>query len=126
MNVVLWILAGLAAAGFLASGMLKLTQSKEQLAGKGMAWTEDFSPRTIKLIGILEILGAAGLILPGALKIAPVLVPIAATGLGLVMLGAISTHLRRKETAMVVPPLILLVVAVIVAWARFGPHQLTS
>ena len=126
MNVVLWIVAGVAAAGFLIAGLFKLTQPKEQLAAKGMAWTEDFSPNVIKAIGAAEALGAIGLILPGALSIAPVLTPIAATCLGLVMVGAIATHIRRKEGPMVVPPLVLLILVAIVAWGRFGPHQFTS
>ena len=88
MNIALWIISGLLAAGFLASGATKLTQPKEKLvASTGVL--EDFSAGSIKAIGILEILAAVGLILPAALDIAPVLVPLAAGGLVLLMAGAI-------------------------------------
>jgi hypothetical protein len=72
-------------------------------------------------IAALELLGAAGLILPGALDIAPVLVPIAATGLAVLMAGAIVTHIRRKEYQPPVINAILLLLAVFIAWGRFGP-----
>lgn len=122
MNIVLWIIAGLLALAFLGAGAMKLTQSKEKLAASSnMGWIEDFSPGTIKLIGALEILAAIGLILPAALDIAPVLVPLAATGLVLVMIGAIITHVRRKEPFIV--PVILLVLAAVVVWGRFGPYS---
>src|SRR4051812_7990550 len=99
MNVFLWIVAGVLAAFFLAAGATKLSQSRRKLlANPNMKWVEDFSAGTIKLIGTAEVLGALGLILPGALDIAPVLVPLAATGLAVIMVGAIITHGRRKET----------------------------
>lgn len=123
MNVVLWIIAGLLAAAMLGSGLMKLTQPKEKLAAAGMAWTEDFSAGTVKLIAGLEVLGAVGLILPALLDIAPILVPIAATGLAIIMAGAVVVHVRRKEGPNTLPSLILLILAVIVAWGRFGPYS---
>ena len=122
MNVVLWVIAGLLALAFLAAGTFKVSQSKEKLAAAGMAWTEDFSQPMIKTIGVLEILGAVGLILPAVLDIAPVLVPLAATGLALVMVGASITHYRRGETQMIAINAVLFALAVIVAWGRFGPY----
>ena len=123
MNVVLWIVAGLLALAFLAAGGFKLTQSKQKLAASGMGWTEDFSAGMIKAIGGLEVLAAIGLILPPALKIAPVLAPLAALGLILIMIGAAITHARRKETPMIAINAVLLVLAVVVAWGRFGPYS---
>jgi len=122
MNVVLWIVAGLLAAVFLAAGATKLTQPKEKLA-TSMQWTEDFQPGQLKAIGTVEVLGAIGLILPALVDIAPVLVPVAAVGLGLVMLGAIATHGRRKEPQAIVVNVVLLAIAVFVAWGRFGPNS---
>lgn len=126
MNIVLWVIAGLLAAAFLAAGTLKLTRSKEQLAASGLAWTEDFAPRTIKLIGALEVAAALGLVLPAVLDVAPVLVPLAAVGLVALMVGAALTHLRRREPAMIVVNLVLLALAAVVAWGRFGPESFTS
>ena len=122
MNIALWIAASLLALAFLATGLLKIIRSKEQLAAAGMGWTESFSPATIKAIGVAEVLGAIGLILPAVLDVAPFLVPIAAVGLALVMVGAATTHLRRKETPMVVLNVVLLALALFVAWGRFGPY----
>jgi uncharacterized membrane protein YphA (DoxX/SURF4 family) len=122
MNIALWIAAGLLALAFLATGLLKITRSKEKLAAAGMGWTESFSPATIKAIGVAEVLGAIGLILPAVLDVAPILVPIAAVGLALVMVGAITTHLRRKESQLVALNVVLLVLALFVAWGRFGPY----
>jgi hypothetical protein len=80
------------------------------------------SSAAVKGIGALEVLGALGLILPAALDIVPVLVPVAATGLALVMLGAAVTHARRNENQMIVVNVVLLALAVFVAWGRFGPY----
>src|SRR5919205_1202779 len=101
MNIALWIIAGLLAAIFAAAGLMKLTQPKEKLAASGMDWTEDFGAGTVKAIGALEVLAAVGLILPAALDVVPVLVPLAALGLVLLMAGAIVTHARRKESQMI-------------------------
>ncbi|WP_248964722.1 DoxX family protein [Sphaerisporangium perillae] len=123
MNIVLWIVAALLALAFLAAGLMKISQPKEKLAASGMAWAEDFSPGVVKAIGALEILGALGLILPAVLDIAPVLVPLAALGLALVMVGATVTHARRKEYPVIVVNLVLLVLFAVVAWGRFGPYS---
>ena len=123
MNITLWVIAGLLAFAFLAAGLTKLAQPKQKLAASpGMGWTENFSPGTIKLIGLLEILAAIGLILPAALGITPVLVPLAALGLSLLMIGAAITHARRHELPMIAGNLVLLVLAAVVAWGRFGPY----
>jgi uncharacterized membrane protein YphA (DoxX/SURF4 family) len=123
MNVVLWIIAGLLAAAFLASGVMKIAQPKEKLAASGLGWTEDFSPGAIKTIGVLELLAAIGLVLPAVLDIAPVLVPFAALGLVVVMVGAAMTHGRRKEFQMITVNVIFLALAAVVVWGRFGPYS---
>jgi hypothetical protein len=75
-------------------------------------WNRATSPR-----------GAVGLILPGAVHIAPVLVPLAATCIAVVMAGAVLVHLRRKEGPAALPAVVLFVVAIIVAWGRFSPYS---
>lgn len=74
----------------------------------------------MKSIGLLKILAAAGLILPAALDIAPILVPLAAIGWVLLMTGAIITHLRRHEAKVIGTNLVLLALAAFVVWGRFG------
>jgi uncharacterized membrane protein YphA (DoxX/SURF4 family) len=126
MNVALWIVAGLLAAVFLASGAVKLAQPKEKLVDSGMPALEDFSAGAIKAIGVLEIMAALGLILPAAFGIAPILAPLAAVGLVLLMAGAAITHLRRSEGRAIVVTLALLAMAAVVAWGRFGPQSFTA
>ena len=121
MNIVLWVIAGLLALAFLGSGLTKLLQPKEKLEAR-MAYTKDLSAGTVKTIGALEVLAAIGLILPAALGVAPVLVPLAATGLVLLMIGAAITHARRQESQMIVANAVLLLLAAVVAWGRFGPY----
>ena len=121
MNIFLWVLQILLAAMFAAAGIMKATQPKEKLAGQ-LAWVEDYSANTVRLIGVLELLGAIGLILPAATHILPILTPIAATGLAVVMALAINTHRRRHEPSGMIFAAVLLVLLVIVAWGRFGPY----
>ncbi|HEY0239602.1 MAG TPA: DoxX family protein [Friedmanniella sp.] len=121
MNVLLWIVAGLLALAFLGAGLTKVSQPKDKLAGT-MGWVDDFSPAAVKTIGALEVLGAIGLVLPALVDVAPVLVPVAATGLAVTMVGAIVVHLRRHEPQMVVVNVVLLVLALLVAVLRFGPY----
>ena len=123
MNVTLWIVAGVLALFFLGAGVTKISRSKEKLLeNANMGWVADFPPGLVKLIGIAEVLGAIGLVLPAALDIAPILVPIAATGLAVIMAGAIITHARRSEYQAVVINVVLLALTVFVAWGRFGPY----
>ena len=117
MNIALWIVQALLAIAFLMAGGMKLMQPKEKLAER-MAWVEDFSQNTIRGIGLLEVLGAIGLILPWALTIVPELTGFAAIGLVLTMIGAAVTHLRRGETQMIVPNVVLGLLAAFVAYGR--------
>ena len=121
MNIALWIAAGLLAAVYAAVGLGKLGQPREKLlADPRMAWVEDFSAPMVKTIGALELAGAAGLLLPQATGIAPVLTPLAATGLALLQVGAMATHLRRGERQPIPINVTLLVLAAFVAVGRFA------
>jgi uncharacterized membrane protein YphA (DoxX/SURF4 family) len=123
LNIVLWIAAGLLALAMLGSGIMKTFRPKEVLRDN-MGWVDDFHDNGVKAIGIVEILAAIGLILPAALDIAPILVPLAATGVVIIMIGAIVVHARRGETKQSLPiNVILLLLAAFVAWGRFGPYS---
>ncbi|MEU6548471.1 DoxX family protein [Streptomyces sp. NPDC046859] len=122
MNAVLWSLAGLLAVLFLLAGLMKLAQPREKLVASGMGWADDLPPGAVKAIGAVEVLGALGLILPAVLDVAPVLVAWAAAGLAVTMAGAAAVHARRKEVPLIGVNLVLLVLAAVVAWGRFGPH----
>ncbi|MFB7248859.1 hypothetical protein CW362_30760 [Streptomyces populi] len=123
MNTALWIVAAVLGAACLAGGAMKIAQPTEKLAASGFGWVDDFGSGPVKAIGALEVLAGAGLILPGALDVAPVLVPLAALGLVLLMIGAAVTHLRRQEAQAIVVNVFLLAVAGFVAWGRFGPYS---
>lgn len=97
MIIALWIINALLALAFLSVGSMKLFRTKPALHAAGMTWTDDFPASAVKLIGVAEIIGALGLILPLLTGIAPVLTPIAATALAVLMLGAVVVHARRKE-----------------------------
>jgi DoxX-like family len=124
MNLTLWIAAGLLAAVALTGGISKTFVPKEKLAVvAGGGWTEDASVGFVKTLGVLEVLAAVGLILPAALDIAPVLVPVTAVCWVLLMVGAMITHGRRGESRFVVLNLIYLALAAFIAWGRFGPES---
>ena len=112
-----WILAGALALSNLFAAGLKFLRTKEQLHDGGQGWVEDFSPRAIKLIGLAELLGAIGLILPPLTHIAPVLAPIAAIGLTVLQIGAAITHVRRHEYRMLSANVSLVILAVVAGFA---------
>ena len=123
MNTFVWILQVVLALVFLATGVLKLAQPKEKLREQ-MRWVDGFSQDAIRGIGLAEVLAALGLVLPGWLDVLTWLTPLAAAGLVLVMIGAIATHLRLKEWPMVAGNVVLAVLSLVVAWARFGSYPL--
>ena len=124
MNVSLWIIAALLALLFLVGAATKLFVPKEKLATIcGGGWTGEVSVGFVKALGALEVLAAVGLVLPAAVDIAPVLVPLAAVGVVLLMIGAMITHLRRDEAMFAVGNLAYLAMAAFVAWGRLGPES---
>lgn len=121
MNVILWIVAGVLAALFLLAGAMKALTPREQLAQK-MGWVNDYPAGAVKFVGVVEVLGALGLVLPAALDIAPVLTPLAAAGLAVTMVLAAVVHVRRKEQGALVC-FVLFLLAFFVAVMRFGPQS---
>ncbi|MEN3308319.1 MAG: hypothetical protein V7603_4521 [Micromonosporaceae bacterium] len=121
MNIFLWIVQVLLAVAFLWAGGMKVAQPKEKLQPR-MGFVEDYSANGVKAIGAVELVAVLGLILPWATGIAKVLTPLAAAGLVIVMIGAIVTHVRRKETTPneIGAPVALLVLALIATIGRFA------
>ena len=118
MNIVIWIVQILLALGFGMAGIMKLTQPREKLVER-MGFVNDFPQNIVRLIGLLEVLGAVGVILPALTGILPWLAPVAAGGLILVMVGAMLTHIRRHEYSSIGVNVILLLLAVVVVYGRF-------
>lgn len=127
MNLTLWIVTGLLATALLVSTS-KMFVPREKIAAVGAAaeWVLDFSPGALRAIAILELLAVAGLILPAALDIAPVMVPVTAVAVASLFTGAAIMRLRRGEKATVVPDVVYLAMAIFVAWGRFGPESFTG
>ncbi len=119
MIIVLWIITALLAVIYLAAGITKATTPREKLVPK-MAYMEDLSDGQARVVGILEFLGALGLVLPAATGILPWLTPVAAFALALTMAVGTGLHLKRKESP--VPTIALGVVAFLVGigWVVFG------
>ena len=121
MTIALWIAIGILAAANVAVGLMKLVRPKEELANMGepFAWVDDFTQGQIRLIAVAELLGAIGVVLPRATGIVPWVSGVAAVGLVIVQVGAIVTHLRRKESA-IIPNVVILVLAAFVAVGVFA------
>lgn len=128
MNIALWIVTGLLAAVFLFSGLGKLFVPREKMAGMTEAahWVLDFQPGALKTIGAVEILGALGLVLPALLGVAPIVVPLAACGLVLIMIGAMRVRIRRGETKAALGDGAYLALAAFVAIGRFALEPFTG
>ncbi|MFE3460788.1 DoxX family protein [Nocardiopsis aegyptia] len=120
MNLALWIVTGLLAAAYVFGGAGKLIVPKERIAAFGASsrWVEDWSAGGVKAIGALEVLGGAGLVLPAVTGVAPVLVPLAAVGLAMIMVGAAVTRVRRREFRLMAVDLAYLVLLLFVVWGR--------
>jgi hypothetical protein len=99
MIVAYFVVAALLAFVALATGLMKIVRPKEKLLAMGapFAWANDFTQNQIRGIGALEVLGAIGVILPMALRVVPVLSPLAAIGIALLQVGAFIVHVRRGE-----------------------------
>jgi hypothetical protein len=122
MNTATWIVQGLLAFALLGAGGMKLAKSRKDLlaSGASMAWAEDFSDGGVKVIGLLEVVAAVGLVLPWALGMLPGLTPLAGVGAALLLLAAVVVHLRRHESKAVGAPLVLALLGIFVAVSRFG------
>jgi len=116
MNVALWIVQGLLAALFLFAGGAKLVLPLDQMAGP-VALPGWF----LRFLGVTEVLGALGLVLPGLLRIRPGLTPLAAAGLVIIMIGATVVTLAG---GMVAVALMNLVVALLAAFVTYGRWRL--
>jgi hypothetical protein len=113
MNAALWIVQGLLAALFLFAGGMKLVLPVEEL-------TKDsgLSGGFLRFIGVVEVLGGLGLVLPALTRIRPGLTPLAAAGLVIIMIGATATVLLDGHGAMALMPLVTGLLAAFVAYGR--------
>lgn len=115
MTIAYWIIAGLLALLYLYSGGTKVVRSMDNLRPM-MGWVDTVPAGVVRTIGVLEVLGAIGLILPPLTGVAPWLALAAAIGLVLVQIGGIILHLARGETKVIGLNVVLLVLAAVEIW----------
>jgi uncharacterized membrane protein YphA (DoxX/SURF4 family) len=118
MDAILWIIQVLLAALFLFSGAMKSTQSEQWLVSHKQTGVAGLPAALIRFIGISEILGAIGLILPWWLHLAPVFTPLAAMGFCIIMALAAPIHYRLKEPKNVATNVMVFLLCAFVAYGR--------
>ncbi len=120
MNIALWVIQVLLAGMYGMAGSMKTFQPDKVRTNPQMTWAHDKHDGYIRFVGISELLGAVGLIIPALTGILPWLTPLAAIGLALIQLLAIFTvHLPKKEYQVIPVNVVLLVLAIIAAYGRF-------
>ena len=118
MNIILWIVQGLLAAMYGMAGVMKTFQTSK--AKEQLPWAKNRSDGFVRFVGISELLGAIGLILPLLMGILPWLTLLAAVGLILIQLLAIFTeHLPKKEYNIIPVNIVLIALAVFVVIGRW-------
>lgn len=119
MNVALWIIQVLLALLFLFAGGTKLVLPLDVLTAMGSPNQVHLPGLFIRFIGVVEVLGALGLVLPGLLRIKPGLTPLAAAGLVIIMIGAVATTLMSGDVIPAMSPLVTGILAAFVAYGRW-------
>jgi uncharacterized membrane protein YphA (DoxX/SURF4 family) len=127
-NIVLWIIQVLLALLFLFSGGMKLVISPEVLQSMGSPNQIVLPGLFLRFIGVCEVLGGLGLILPGLLRIRPGLTPLAAAGLLIIMIGATVLSFAADGMAAAIIPFVTGILAAFVAYGRWrlAPHRARS
>jgi uncharacterized membrane protein YphA (DoxX/SURF4 family) len=117
MNIALWIIQVLLAGMFLMAGVMKAFLYERAKAS--LPWVKDVPHGLVTFIGICELLGGLGLLLPAITGILPWLTPLAAAGLATIMILAAGFHMSRREGQAIVFNVVLLALAAFVAYGRF-------
>jgi uncharacterized membrane protein len=120
MNTILWVCQGILSLAFLYSGINKLIFSEQQLIAKGQTGVVNLPVAVIRFIGISEVLGATGIIVPWLTNIWPVLTPVTAVCFAVIMVLAVQIHYKLHEPKNVATNIFLLVLAAFVAYGRWG------
>lgn len=123
LNVGLWTSQVFLAIVFVYSGAMKSTKTEKELVEMGQTGVESLSDSLIHFIGMAEILGAVGIIVPWLTGIMPILTPLAAIGFGAIMILAATVHFRRNEKTNVTLNLFILLVCAFVAYGRFTSQR---
>ncbi|ADB31839.1 hypothetical protein Kfla_2774 [Kribbella flavida DSM 17836] len=120
MSIATWIVSALLAVLFAASGVAKSTMSRDRLIATGQTGVAVFPMPLVRVVAGCEILGAVGLVVPWLTDTARYLTPVAAVGLGVVMIGAAAAHVSLKEPGPVAATVVFFAGCVFVAASRFA------
>jgi hypothetical protein len=124
LHIALWVVQVALALAFGMIGVTKLTTSEADVIQQSGELVEKYGVGLIRFIGISEVLGALGLILPAALRILPILTPLAALGLAIIM--GLATALHASKGELIVTQVVFLLLTLFVVWGRFSKAPISA
>jgi len=124
-NFALWVAQVFLAASLIWASLMKLFQPIEKLSAM-WPWTGQIPVAMVKFTGIIDLLGAIGLILPALIRVKPKLTPIAALGIIALMICATTFHIIRGEASVIGANIVFAILAAFVAWGRFKKVPITT
>lgn len=125
-NIGLWVVQIVLALVYGMAGFMKLSQPIDALVASGMSYAGDYPELLTRFIGTMEVLGAIGVILPAASRIAPWLTPLAALGFSIIQVLAMGLHISRGEFQVLPVNLVLLALALFLLWGRTRKAPIAS
>jgi len=125
-NIALWVGQILLAGVYAMAGYMKVSQPIDALVASGMTYAGDYPELLTRFVGIMEILGAIGIILPAATRILPSLTPLAAVGFSVIQVLAFGLHTMRGEYGVLPVNIVLLAISVFVLWGRLRKVPITA
>ncbi|HXD91934.1 MAG TPA: DoxX family protein [Bacteroidia bacterium] len=124
-HITLWVAQAVLASSLIWASMMKLFQPIEKLSAM-WPWTGQVPMIVVKFTGIVDLLGALGLILPSLIRFKPKLTPIAAIGIIVLMICASIFHIVRGEASVIGVNIIFAIIAAFIAWGRFKKSPIES
>ena len=125
LHIILWVAQIVLGGMFIMAGVMKSTQPIIDLS-KSVPWTANVPLALVRFIGVSELLGGIGLVLPCRVRIKPILTTIAAIGILLIMVFAMVYHIVNGETNVIGINIAFGLVAAFIAWGRLKKAPIHS
>jgi putative oxidoreductase len=125
LHITLWVAQIILGGMFIIAGIMKSSQPIIDLS-QTVPWAADVPVALVRFIGLSELLGGIGLILPSLLKIKPILTPVAAIGILIIMVFALLYHISKGETDVIGINIVLGMIAAFIAWGRLKKAAIHS
>ena len=125
LHITLWVVQIILGGMFIMAGIMKSSQPIIDLS-QAVPWAAEVPAVLVRLIGLSELLGGIGLILPSLLRIKPILTPIAAIGILIIMVFALLYHISKGETDVIGINIVLGLIAAFIAWGRLKKAPIHS